>query len=211
MATPQQILANTQNGRLGAGCKTEEGKAASARNATRHGLTSKTVVLADEDQAEFDELVKRYRRQYSPSNPEQCFLIQQLAESDWRLRRARRLETTFFNEHTDEEILNNREVGDALARLTRYETAIERSYYKALKEVRNQMNSRKSDYASALAAVLNAPLPNAKRSETAMARFGMSDLTTGLAPSTAQNTKRSEINQQTAELALPPGAIRPVV
>jgi hypothetical protein len=43
------------------------------------------------------------------------------------------------------------------ARLTRYETAIERSYYKALKEVRSQMNSQKADYAGALEAVLNAP------------------------------------------------------
>src|SRR3954447_3344100 len=64
----------------------------------------------DEDQAEFDALLKTYTRQYAPANPEQRFLIQQLAESDWRLRRARGLETTFFNQHSDEEILNNREV-----------------------------------------------------------------------------------------------------
>src|SRR5258705_12542574 len=147
MTSPQQILANTQNGRLGAGQKTEEGKAASARNATRHGLTSKTVVLADEDQAEFDALLNTYIRQYAPANPEQRFLIQQLAESDWRLRRPPGLETTLFNQHSDEEILNNREVGDALARLTRYEAAIERSYYKALKEVRGQMKSRGADQA----------------------------------------------------------------
>jgi hypothetical protein len=189
MASAQQIEANTRNGRLAAGCKTDQGKAASARNATRHGLTSKMVVLADEDQAEFDELASRYEWQYSPSTPEQCFLVQQLAESEWRLRRARRLETAFFNQHTDEEILNDKSVADALARLTRYETAIERSYYKALKEVRSQMTSRKTEVKNALEAVLNAPLPISKRSEMLMASFGT---TPDLTPAADQTRKQSK-------------------
>jgi hypothetical protein len=205
MTSPQQILANTQNGRLGAGCKTEEGKAASARNATRHGLTSKTVVLAGEDQAEFDELLEGYALQYSPANPEQRFLIQQLAESEWRLRRARGLETTFFNQHSDEEILNNREVADSLARLTRYETAIERSYYKALREVQKQMKVREADELALLDAYLNAPPPIAKRSEITVDGFRMSsDQTTVLASATTQITKRSETNDRTAAPNSPP-------
>ena len=203
MASARQIEANTQNGRRAAGCKTEEGKAASARNAVRHGLTSKTVVLADEDQTEFDELIESYASQYSPDNPEQRFLIRQLAESEWRLRRVRRLETAFFDGHTDEEILNDKEVGAALARLTRYETAIERSYYKALKEVQVQANSREPDYESALALELNAPLPISKRSEMMTPPFAArADLSTVAGGRAVQDSKRSE-NNQTA--ALSPG------
>jgi hypothetical protein len=172
MASAQQIFANTQNGRLGAGHKTEEGKATSARNATRHGLTSKEVVLANESQSEFDELLRDYIRQYVPSTPERRFLVLQLAESDWRLRRARRLETKFFNQHSEDEILNDKDVAAALTRLTRYESSIERAYYKALKEVKSEMKAVAADSLAALEKFIASPPPNTKRSET---WFGLSE------------------------------------
>jgi len=166
MASSQQILANVQNGRLGAGHKTEEGKVASAKNATKHGLTSKEVVLANESEADFEALLQEYAYQYQPVTPQQRLLVQQLAESDWRLRRARRLETQFFNQHSEDQILNDKEVSAGLARLTRYEGAIERAYYKALREVKAEANAQDSDDLADMVAFITAPLPNAKRSET---------------------------------------------
>lgn len=165
MATPKQILANTRNGRLGAGHKTPEGKAASAKNSTKHGLTAKEAVLATESESDFEALHHQYICQYQPDGVQQRFLIQQLAESEWRLRRARRLETLFLNQHSDEEILNDKEVSQALARLNRHEGAIERSYYRALREVKAEMKERETEDLQTLEAIITAPLPTTKRSE----------------------------------------------
>ncbi len=166
MASPQQTQANTRNGHLAPGHKTAEGKAISAKNATKHGLTSKEAVLASEDQSDFDALLHQYRCLYTPGTPDQRFLVQQLAESEWRLRRARRLETQFFNEHSEDQILNDKEISAALARLNRYEGAIERSYYKALKAVKAEMKLTEANNRMMLDAYINGPLPTAKRSET---------------------------------------------
>ena len=49
MATKKQIAANRKNAKKSTGPKTAKGKARSSRNALKHGLLSRQVVLADED------------------------------------------------------------------------------------------------------------------------------------------------------------------
>ena len=56
MATKKQIKANRRNSKKSAGPKTPEGKAAVAQNASKHGLTSRNLVLSDEDAGAFMEL-----------------------------------------------------------------------------------------------------------------------------------------------------------
>lgn len=56
MGTPSQNEANRRNGRLSNGRKTPEGKAASAKNAIKHGLLSREVLLPDEDAGAFAQL-----------------------------------------------------------------------------------------------------------------------------------------------------------
>ena len=56
MASPVQILANRENAKLSSGPKTREGKQASSRNATRHGLTGTQIVIPGEDAAAYEEL-----------------------------------------------------------------------------------------------------------------------------------------------------------
>ena len=43
------------NGAKSQGPKTEEGKAVSSQNATKHGLRSKNIVLKDEDPQEYED------------------------------------------------------------------------------------------------------------------------------------------------------------
>src|SRR5215831_14165150 len=109
MPTEAQITANQQNALLSTGPKTPEGKAAAARNAIKHGLSGAFTVLPHEDQEEFDILLACLRDEFQPANQHESFLVEQMAQSRWRLARARRLETAMFDQmvpgyiHTDDD------------------------------------------------------------------------------------------------------------
>ena len=146
MATVAQISANQQNSTHSTGPKTPEGKAAAARNATKHGLSGAFTVLPHEDQEEFDILLACLRDDFKPANEHESFLVEQMAQSRWRLARARRLETAMFETMLLGEVNDadpDRQLaakllfgGDrALATIQRYATAAERSYYKAHTEL----------------------------------------------------------------------------
>jgi hypothetical protein len=145
MATAAQITANQQNASHSTGPKTPEGKVAAARNSTKHGLSGAFTVLHHEDQEEFDILLACLRDEFYPGNQHESFLVEQMAQSRWRLARARRLENAMFermlngyipaddDQRIAAKLLNG---GDrALATIERYAAAAERSYYKAHAEL----------------------------------------------------------------------------
>src|SRR5215831_9000717 len=150
MATAAQITANQQNAAHSTGPKTPEGKAAAARNATKHGLSGAFTVLPHEDQEEFDILLACLRDEFRPANQHESFLVEQMAQSRWRLARAGRLETAMFEQmlngyipaDDDQRIAAKLMSGGdrALATIQRYANAAERSYYKAHTEL---MKSRR--------------------------------------------------------------------
>jgi len=146
MASDAQIAANQHNATVSTGPKTLEGKAAAARNATKHGLSGAFTVLPHEDQDEFDILLACLRDEFHPANQHESFLVEQMAQSRWRLARARRLETAMFDQmllgemgdaDPDQQIAAKLLSGGdrALATIQRYATAAERSYYKAHTEL----------------------------------------------------------------------------
>src|SRR5215831_6523305 len=98
MATPAQITANQQNATHSTGPKTPAGRAAAARNATKHGLSGAFIVLPHEDQDEFDILLACFRDEFHPANQHELFLVEQMARSRWRVARAARLETAILDQ-----------------------------------------------------------------------------------------------------------------
>jgi hypothetical protein len=77
MATTAQILANQQNAQKSTGPRSPEGKAASAQNAAKHGLSSAFRVLQHEDQGEFDQTLTTLRDEHNPATQHQVFLVEQ--------------------------------------------------------------------------------------------------------------------------------------
>jgi hypothetical protein len=153
MATPAQINANQQNATHSTGPKTSEGKAAAARNATKRGLSGSFSVLPHEDLDEFDILLASLRDEFHPANQHESFLVEQMAQSRWRLARAQRLETAMFNQmlldemsdiDPDQQIAAKLLTGGdrALATIQRYATSAERSYYKAHTELQKSRQLR---------------------------------------------------------------------
>jgi hypothetical protein len=141
---------------------TEAGKQAVRANAIRHGLTSHLhIVLEGEDQQFFDELRDSLLADYAPATTQETLLVHQIAEHYWRLLRARNMETASLSASTQafEIEFNMPAEGQPgadpshvalaysqhdklFARLGRYETTIERSYYRAIRELQKLQSSR---------------------------------------------------------------------
>jgi hypothetical protein len=83
---------NRANSRHSTGPRTDSGKQRSSLNALRHGLTAASAVLPSEDQAAYDAHRCSFFDEYQPATPTEAQLIQELADTSWRLNRIPLLE-----------------------------------------------------------------------------------------------------------------------
>ena len=97
-----QLAANRANARLSSGPKSTAGKAKSSLNALSHGLTSKTVVMAGEDNAEYARLLSACTDRHAPANEDELRLVQSIVDGAWRLNRMTRLESAIYLKGTIE-------------------------------------------------------------------------------------------------------------
>jgi hypothetical protein len=94
MSSPNAI--NRENAQLSTGPRTDEGKQKVRLNGLRHGLTGQTVVMPYEDRLEYDQLVARTIAELKPADDTERALVQTIADSTWRLERARAIEHNIF-------------------------------------------------------------------------------------------------------------------
>jgi hypothetical protein len=152
--SPKKAAANRRNAQKSSGPKTPEGKSISSKNSTTHGFNGQFKVLPHEDQSAFDDLLRKYRAEFTPRNQHETFLVEQLAQSRWRLDRIRRFEGIAFEQllldgvdapdfrnasgqNPDATIVVKlaARTNDPVAVLHRYAVAAERSYYRAHREL----------------------------------------------------------------------------
>ncbi len=82
------------HGRLGSGAKTPEGLARSAKNATKHGLSSRSFcLLSNEDPSLFAEHQAAITATLAPRNPLEAELVDKIIESKWLMNRVTEIET----------------------------------------------------------------------------------------------------------------------
>jgi hypothetical protein len=118
-----------------------------ALNAVQHGLLSRQVVLEDESEAELVELGKRLRGQLAPIGELELLLVDRIASTAWRLRRALSLETKLFDTERGEGSAYDGALAykgdrDRLQLLSRYELGLERSLFRALRELQRLQAER---------------------------------------------------------------------
>ncbi len=153
MTTNKQIAANRRNARKSTGPRTEEGKERSSRNAVKHGLTSRRVVLADEDPKEYMEFRIEIHEDLRPMGSLETSLANRITAQTWRLARVPAIETEMIdalrpNASTGDGSLgkiwqkDESSYGGSLARLSRYETSLERSLMRLLAEFRRVQDRR---------------------------------------------------------------------
>jgi hypothetical protein len=156
MATLAQIEANRRNSQKSTGPRTEAGKAVCAQNAFKSGIYAEAPLVTGENPNDLDGLALAYRAAYRPANPAESALLETIVYAEWLLRRMRRVETQLWNQRTDS--LHNSSfyqgepeyelvdtfggIADWLERVQKRVTALERTYHRALADLRRLQASR---------------------------------------------------------------------
>jgi hypothetical protein len=130
MASKKKNAANRRNARKSTGPKTPEGKAKSSMNALRHGLRASTILIRGEKPEDFDRLRAGLQDHYQPQNPAEQHLVDQAVIAQWKLVRSQ-----VFEDACDKDLTSNRDRADNLARMTQVQCRLERTYFKAYKEL----------------------------------------------------------------------------
>jgi hypothetical protein len=96
MATEKQISANRANAQKSTGPVSTEGKAIASHNAVKSGLTGQTILLKTDDVAAYHRLIERVTNKFQPDGDEERALVQDLADTEWRLARIAPLEASYL-------------------------------------------------------------------------------------------------------------------
>lgn len=131
-----------RNAQASTGPRTAQGKAKSARNAIRHGLTARTDLLWGERPAQYADLEEALFRDLVPVGAMEEHLAGRIAGLAWRLKRVPQVEIFLFHRHRwDDDTDEDLGLGPSFSweegtfeSLSRYETALERSLYRTLGE-----------------------------------------------------------------------------
>jgi hypothetical protein len=98
MSSELKSATSRANGAKSHGPITPEGKEISSQNAITHGFTAKkTVVLACENPAQFQEMLDYYADTYQPGSPVEKDLIAEMVAARWRMQRLRMIETALID------------------------------------------------------------------------------------------------------------------
>jgi hypothetical protein len=97
MSSLLKIQSARANGARSRGPVTPEGLARSSQNALKHGLTSRSIVLSNESESDFEQLHESYLAQFNPQTDVEVGLVEQLVASRWRIERIWALETALLD------------------------------------------------------------------------------------------------------------------
>jgi hypothetical protein len=151
MASVAQLTANRANAQRSTGPRSEEGKAASRFNALTYGLEARSRVIPGENPAELESLAAAYYRQFNPVGPLEDFLVETIVAADWNRRRYTRVEAQLYrmlmslsDPPSDAAAAFGGDVTGAkiLQSAFRQSASAERSYFRALTELRRAQKER---------------------------------------------------------------------
>ena len=144
MPSDKQIAASRANGAKSRGPVTVRGKYNSSRNATRHGILSKSLLLPGEDAAALKAIYDEFHEEHRPRTATERALVEELVSAHWRKQRVWSMETCRIGH----QMLNGSETDPVMARALatsylatssrsldlylRYEARFERQFHRAL-------------------------------------------------------------------------------
>jgi hypothetical protein len=152
MTTEKQIEANRENALKSTGPTSTEGKLRASKNAMKHGILSKNLVVSGEKTSEYQAFRQNLIETLQPEGSMEALLVEKIACLAWRQRRAVQAESSLFHKGLSNEwsrkslesFFQGRE-GDCLQNLSRYEANIEKNFYRALHQLQDLQKARKGD------------------------------------------------------------------
>lgn len=152
MPNAKRLAANRQNATKSTGPKTPAGRLTSAKNAMKHGLTSRDVLGAGELPADFEAFAAALVNQLAPVGAVEAMLADRVVCCAWRCRRAVTLEAMSLSAPSPFETDNTPALLSALRRwnsmvelLGRYERTHEGAMFRALHELQRVQAARTGD------------------------------------------------------------------
>ena len=163
MSSDKRIEASRANGKKSRGPVTPEGKRISSRNAERHGLLSKSIVMEGEDAERFNAKLARFISEHLPQTESELVLVETMAVAKWRQERIWDMETARVSEEIRTQAANPElaakspvvravlafesviDRSHTLNSLNRYEVRFDRIYTRCKRELRE---SREAKHAS---------------------------------------------------------------
>jgi hypothetical protein len=152
MTSEKKMLANQINALKSTGPSTSEGKDRSSQNAIKHGLLSKAVIVEGETFEAFDLFRETIFDDMQPKGAMETLLVEKIINYAWRLRRAVQAEAIFLQaglvNRWNPKTLDSFFCGNdakKINNISRYETTIEKHFYRSLKELRDIQAIRRTN------------------------------------------------------------------
>jgi hypothetical protein len=123
------------------GPRTAAGKQRSSQNALTHGLTSRSPVLPTEDPAAYQRDRSQFFDEYQPATPTETQLVQEIADTAWRINRIPALEAALLD-RADLDIVD---AYRALVTLGLHYTRLSRQFQKAVDQLREIQSERRRE------------------------------------------------------------------
>lgn len=135
---------------------TQAGKARASKNATKHGLLAKDLIITGERRQDYNQLINGLIESHQPANLAEQLLVEKMAVTLWKQRRLIRVETAGINANLQ---MQSRSIQrgittgsiDAFAipinsdKLLRYSALLDNHYYKALNTLIRLQERRKNE------------------------------------------------------------------
>ena len=140
---------NRANAQHSTGPRSDAGKQRSSLNALAHGLTARTAVLPSEDPAAYQQHLSQFREEYRPATPTETQLVQELADTAWRINRIPLLEAALLDRAANPPSDAARIAFDivdahrALATLGLHGQRLSRQFHKTLEYLREIQSERR--------------------------------------------------------------------
>ena len=140
MSTQAQIEANRRNAQKSTGPKTDEGKAAVARNAIKHGIFCQHLILPGESAEELEALRQGIYQRLRPADELEKLYVERIVVAAWKIRRLLANDcASYENPREWSPGMYDLETGQRLV------TSLERAWDKAMSELMKLQKNRPDD------------------------------------------------------------------